>query len=253
MSSIFAVIGVVVLLILLAIEFKYQQAYTFFRRTIPANRPADQRGDRDILQNATLNSLSTFGDPISTPLPTMLAPVNASNESMNGDARSERSKRRVAVAVTMIAGREAPTSNEELDFEGFVDSAGVLAQSVRTFLTPNSMFEIDIVALVLASSAAKLSPLYPKLRKFGLKIVEEPPPVRFDEIAESYYKENVNKSGCCGLDEVRGTFVCVHLTPRLVCETWCAQMDAVRACAGVGRRRAPARVARRALRHAAVD
>ena len=91
-------------------------------------------------------------------------------------------------------------------------------------------------ALVLDSP--RLSPFYNKLERFGWRIVKQELPVRFDEIAEGsiqqrqtnkiththstllciihcqrvgcfyfckkkigYYKQNLNKSGCCGMDE----------------------------------------------------
>ena len=60
--------------------------------------------------------------------------------SSAGDCRLK-----IAVAVNIIAGREAPTSNKQLDYEGFIDSAGVLAHAIKTRVIANSRFDIDLV------------------------------------------------------------------------------------------------------------
>jgi hypothetical protein len=77
---------------------------------------------------------------------------------------------------------------------------------------------LDFIAIVLDSPA--MSQHHHKLQSLGWKIVKGILPVRYDSIAEGFYKgaflqislktsnsrcifvENLNISGCCGMDEL---------------------------------------------------
>ena len=41
-----------------------------------------------------------------------------------------------------------------------------------------------------------------KLKAFGWKVIETESPVQYSEIADGYYKQNLNASGCCGMNEL---------------------------------------------------
>ena len=61
-------------------------------------------------------------------------------------------------------------------------------------------FELDFLAIVV--DAPSMKRFYPKLERFGWRVITGVMPVRFDEIADGYYKQNLNNSGCCGMDEL---------------------------------------------------
>ena len=180
-------IGFFIVLSLLVVELSHHVAWPSVQRSFAQRSGLLRDSDRSLTLPST-RAPSNVDDAIhaTTASNAVATAAAAAAAAAAGDvaAVDAEQRRRVAVAVTILAGREAPTT-ELLDIEGFIDSAGVLAHAVRTRVMRNSRYDIELVALVLPSP--KLSPHYAKLRAFGFKIVEETVPIRYSEIAESKY------------------------------------------------------------------
>jgi hypothetical protein len=85
-----------------------------------------------------------------------------------------------------------------IDAEGFIDSVGVLRFALTELGSQH--FDLDFIAFVIDVPSMKKH--YDKLRKFGWRVVTGAMPVYYNEIADGYYKRNINISGCCGMDEL---------------------------------------------------
>ena len=75
-----------------------------------------------------------------------------------------------------------------------MDGAAILAESV---LRARSQYEMEMVALVLPEVVSSRAPL----QKLGYRIIERPKPVRNEEI-RGPLKDQIEKGGCCGSDEL---------------------------------------------------
>ena len=117
---------------------------------------------------------------------------------------TEAPKRRVAICVVLINGHikaHAAFDNDvqnAIDAEAFVDSVGVLRHAFERHTSHSAVF--DFIAIVSDVPAMRVH--HDKLRLLGWTVVNGELPVRFDRIADGYYKENLNTSGCCGMDEL---------------------------------------------------
>lgn len=64
----------------------------------------------------------------------------------------------------------------------------------------SSHFDIDFLAVVVDSPMMKA--LYNKLQLMGWTVIDGVMPIRYDEVEPGFYKDNLNISGCCGMNEL---------------------------------------------------
>lgn len=96
---------------------------------------------------------------------------------------STKPKLKVAVAITVT--KDGP----------YLDGAAVLQHSVRM---TNSHHDVEMVALV----HSEVQSTRPALRALGFKVVEFALPIRSEEIQGKHLRETIDKSGCCGAQEL---------------------------------------------------
>jgi hypothetical protein len=96
---------------------------------------------------------------------------------------------RAAVVITV-------TKDPDPGKRGYIDGAGVLAHSVRRVMS--AKWPTDMVAIVM--------PAVTKSRKaleyFGYRVVEADVKVKSSEIKGEELRNTIDKSGCCGMDEL---------------------------------------------------
>jgi len=123
--------------------------------------------------------------------------VNQHNNHLPDQQKKKLLK--VAVAISITGNKEG----FDIDDRGYVDSAGVLAESVRyaSALRSNKEndpyeLEVEMVAIVHPKIGIRK-----ELHAFGFRVIERDVPVDVDKIQNDYYKKELIKSGCCAEKE----------------------------------------------------
>jgi len=117
------------------------------------------------------------------------------------------SSTRIAFVISLIAGKDqAGAETVDADtarrYATYIDGAASLAVSIEAALAGSEgLFDVDLVAFV-SEEAPFLFAYEDALRSYGWSPRRLPLPLRYDEIEESYYKQELNKSGCCGMTEL---------------------------------------------------